>query len=57
MPMNYRKEMLADWYGAGKAISGYDKNGTNKWYESNKNKMVLGKETREWVEKKLEENS
>jgi hypothetical protein len=46
------KEMVADWMGAGKA-QGYGNN-TVKWYEANKDKMVLHPDTRKKVEKELE---
>lgn len=46
----YRREMLADWIGAGKA-RGFPK--TWEWYEKNKDKMKLHDETRTWVEKEL----
>ncbi len=48
MPMRYRKEMLADWRGAGKA-QGFGDN-TKAWYESHKHDMVLGLFTRQWIE-------
>ena len=51
MPDVYRREMLADWRGAGKAIHGKDE--TKAWYLKNKHKMVLHKETREWIEYQL----
>lgn len=51
MPDVYRKEMLADWRGAGKA-QGYGDN-TSVWYEANKDKMQLHPETRKWIEKQL----
>ncbi len=50
MPIRHRKEMLADWMGAGKAQGTPD---TLKWYIKNKDKMVLGLETRLWVEQAL----
>jgi hypothetical protein len=50
MPMHYRKEMLADWRGAGKAQG---KPNTKEWYVANRDKMVLGPETRSWVEEQL----
>ena len=54
----YRKEMLADWIGAGKAQGHFpDKDDkfseTRKWYEKNKGKMMLGAETRKWIEEKI----
>lgn len=55
MPDRARREMLADWFGAGRA---YDKDWTplepRKWYEKNKDKMILHPETRAWVESELE---
>ena len=50
MPIKYRKEMLADWCGAGKAQGTPD---TNKWYERHASKMSLGIETRIWIERTL----
>ncbi len=51
MPIKYRKEMVCDWRGAGKA----QKNGveTITWYEANKHKMQLGEKTRKWIENKI----
>jgi hypothetical protein len=46
-----RREMLADWRGAGRA-QGYGDN-TAAWYAKNKDKMILGSETRAWVEAEL----
>lgn len=49
-----RREMLADWFGAGRA---YNPDWTplepRKWYEKNKDKMQLHPETRAWVEAEL----
>jgi hypothetical protein len=50
MPVKYRKEMLSDWVGAGKAQRS---NGVIFWYRKNKHKMSLGPETRAWIEDKL----
>lgn len=47
MPLKYRKEMLADWRGAGRAQR---KPNTKKWYDASKDKMSLGVETRQWIE-------
>ena len=47
MPIKCRKEMLADWRGAGKAQGTPD---TLAWYKANGDKMTLGPETRAWVE-------
>lgn len=50
MPDLYRREMLADWRGAGLALGFPD---TLGWYSKNRDKMVLHPETREWIEKEL----
>lgn len=47
----YRREMLADWRGAGKA-QGHGDN-TREWYQKNKGKMQLHPETRRWIESQL----
>jgi len=51
MPVKYVNEMLADWIGAGLAITG--KRETKQWYERNKNKMILHERTRKYVERFL----
>lgn len=51
MPDKYRREMLADWRGAGRA-QGYGDN-TPEWYEANKHKMRLHPDTREWIEREI----
>lgn len=51
MPLRYRQEMLADWRGASRAITGADN--TPAWYEKNKGKMQLHPQTRAWVEAEL----
>jgi hypothetical protein len=51
MPLKLRKEMLADWRGAGRAITGKDD--TRDWYLSNKHNMILHVNTRRWVEDQL----
>ena len=48
MPDEYVCEMVADWVGAGLAITG--KMDVKAWYEKSKNKMVLHPETRAKVE-------
>jgi hypothetical protein len=50
MPDVYRREMLADWIGAGKALGKPD---TLAWYTANKDKMRLHPETRTWIEYRL----
>lgn len=52
MPDVYRREMLADWLGAGRAQG---KPKTWEWYEANKGKMILHPETRAWIEARLAE--
>lgn len=44
MPETYVREMLADWVGAGQAITG--ENNLHKWYIANKEKIVLHPRTR-----------
>jgi hypothetical protein len=46
MPDKYRREMLADWRGAGRA---YGNNDTPGWYERNAANIMLHPETRNWV--------
>jgi hypothetical protein len=57
MPDTYRREMLADWCGAGRAIKGHGPERvpeeTRKWYEANKNNMQLHPKTRVYVEAEL----
>jgi hypothetical protein len=50
MPDRYRREMLADWRGAGLAQGTPD---TLRWYTVNQHKMNLHPETREWIEAQL----
>jgi hypothetical protein len=50
MPDLCRKEMIADWRGAGRALGKPD---TLAWYEANKHKMQLHPDTRAWVEAEL----
>lgn len=51
MPDRYRKEMLADWRGAGRAQGTPD---TRGWYLANRDKMRLHPNTRAWVEEQLQ---
>jgi len=51
MPLEYKKEMLADWKGAGRALGHGDD--VREWYGKNKNKMQLHPETRSWIEKQI----
>ena len=50
MADRYRKEMLADWRGAGRAQGTPD---TLAWYKANGGKMLLHRETRAWIEEQL----
>lgn len=50
IPDRYRREMLADWRGAGLALGKPD---TRGWYLANSKNMQLHPETRAWVERKL----
>lgn len=50
MPDRYRREMLADWKGAGRAQGKPD---TAAWYAANRGRMQLHPETRAWVEARL----
>lgn len=48
MPEVYLREMLADWHGAGRAITG--KANVSEWYKTNKNNIHLDAETRDCLE-------
>jgi hypothetical protein len=52
LPMSerYRKEMLADWRGAGRT---YGNNDTANWYLRNKGKIQLHHDTRKWIESQI----
>lgn len=50
MPDVYRREMLADWRGAGRALGRPD---TRAWYLANKANIILHAETRAWIEAQL----
>lgn len=50
MPIRYRKEMVCDWKGAGLAMGKPDIAG---WYKTNKDKILMGPETRKYVEIQL----
>ena len=50
MPDKYRREMLADWRGAGRA---YGNSNTAAWYAENREQIQLHPETRKWLEDKL----
>lgn len=51
MPDRYRREMLADWRGAGRAMHGKDE--TKEWYLANRNRILLHGKTRQWIESQL----
>lgn len=51
MPERYAREMLADWMGAGRAITGRWE--TAKWYMGSRHNMVLHPDTRAYVEREL----
>lgn len=58
MPDRYRREMIADWIGAGKAQGKHSPKDdpyleTRNWYNKNKDKMQLHQETRDWVEQMI----
>lgn len=50
MTSEARREMVADWRGAGRAQGTPD---TIKWYRANHKKLQLGPLTREWVEAEI----
>ena len=50
MPDVYRREMLADWRGAGLALGFPD---TAGWYVKNRDNIKLHSETRAWIEQQL----
>lgn len=50
MPEACRREMLADWIGAGRALG---KPNTRAWYLANEKKIRLHPETRKWIEGRL----
>jgi hypothetical protein len=50
MPDVYRREMIADWIGAGRALG---KPNTWEWYAENRDKMKLHPDTRAWVDEQI----
>lgn len=54
MPENYVREMLADWRGAGRAITGSSNIG--EWYRKNYSNIELADETRERLHELMEYN-
>lgn len=59
MTPEFRKEMLCDWIGAGRACGSIKSPDddmyleTREWYKKNKCNMVLHTETRAWIETRL----
>lgn len=51
MDEHFEREMVADWFGAGRAITG--KWGAEQWYAKNKSVIQLHPETRKRVERLL----
>jgi uncharacterized protein DUF5662 len=51
IPEHFTREMVADWMGAGRAITG--KWEVRQWYEKNKDKIVLHESIRKRVEELL----
>lgn len=55
IPERYAREMVADWWGAGRAITGrWD---ALEWYQNNQRKITLHHSTRSFVERLLEDTS
>jgi hypothetical protein len=52
IPETYLREMVADWIGAGRTHGNTD---TRTWYQRNQDKMVLHPQSREMLERLLEE--
>jgi hypothetical protein len=48
IPLKYQKEMLADWIGAGIAITG--KREVKEWYAKNRDNIILHPSTRVWID-------
>ena len=51
MPKNAAKEMVADWYGQGRADAA--KKDLHEWYKDNQNEIILHSNTRIYVEELL----
>lgn len=49
MPEKYRREMIADWIGVGRAISG--RRDWRPWYAANAQRLVVDPGTRAWIER------
>lgn len=52
IPDRYRREMVADWRGAGQAMNA-GKDDTPTWYKRNRHKIVLHPITRTWVDEQM----
>ena len=52
MPDRWKKEMLADWRGAGKAITGKDN--LEDWYWANRDNIKIHPDTRAWLEAQMD---
>lgn len=50
MPTPALREMLADWKGAGQAVG---KPNTLQWYSANRDQILLGQQSRYWIERQL----
>ena len=50
MPDKYRREMLADWHGAGRAYGNPD---TAGWYDEHERRMHMHGDTRQWIVSQL----
>ena len=55
IPDRYRREMLADWRGATRAITGTT-DGTKEWYFKNRNDIILHPNTRNWLEAQFKQS-
>jgi hypothetical protein len=57
MPDRYRREMLADWRGAGRAYGRQPEKNNDPdaaaWYLENRAKIILHPDTRAWLEDEL----
>lgn len=53
IPVKYRKEMLCDWIGAGKAQGRFWKSEVRDWYHSHKDTIKMAENTRQWIELQL----
>jgi hypothetical protein len=51
MPEDAMRELLADWRGAGRAITGVDNTGA--WYTKNKPNMILHPSVEAWLDRML----